>query len=44
MLMFLKENKVLQGLNRVLSRYEVSCNTEAIGLREARVTMTRGWP
>jgi len=40
--MVLKENKIVRGLKCVLSRYKVYCNTEATGLGEGRVTMTRG--
>jgi len=40
--MVLKENKIIRGLECILSHYEVSCNTEATGLGEASVVMTLG--
>ena len=40
--MILKENKITRVLKCVLLRYKVSCNTEATGLGEVRVMMTRG--
>jgi len=40
--MGLKGSKVTRGFECVLSHYKVSCNTEATGLGEAPVLVTRG--
>jgi len=40
--MSLKGSKVTRGLECILSHYKVSCNTEATGLGEVPVMMTRG--